>query len=386
MLKMKFIAAAVLLTAALLQAQDPALVIRFVRHGQPGVKGTDFTPADKAAWITLGLTPLGRKQAETTGQFLKKENIPWKKVMASPQERAAETANIICGILGKTYTFDLDLREVGNAVQEPLPGLRKRFKQLDPEEKMEATPAQRRGFKEDNKACGQRGRRLIMKLIRGKTEGPVLLVSHGHFMYCTILEMTGKSVRPWNCGMAELKVWPDGKAELVREAYPEVMGPDLITDNFTYFRKNPWYLKFRPHPGPRPETLDFVNTEFRLLLDGKNSAWREIRRRNGKTILDAGKGITFKSAKQTFGYSSPAFPLMAGKEYRIAVKASGKGTGTIRLAGSPYQKKLELTPEVRGYELAFTLKGKTVPFYTIYLEAAPASEMAVTDFSFAPVQ
>jgi len=386
MLKMKFIAAAVMLTAVLVQAQESPLVIRLVRHGQPGVNGTVFTPADKAAWSVLGLTPLGRRQAEQTGQYLKKENVKWTKVFASPQERASETANIICGIIGKTYTPDPNLREVGNPIRETLPALRKRFKNIAPEAVMEMTPQQRKAFKEDNKACGLRGRKLIMKLVQEKTAGPVLLVSHGHFMYCTILEMTGKTVRPWNCGMAELKVWPDGKAELVKAAYPEVFGPELITDNLTYFRKNPWYGKFLPYPGPRPDTLDFVNDEFRLLLEGKNSSWRELRRRNGKITLKRGENITFKSGKLAAGYFSPKFPLKSGVEYRIGIKASGKGTGTISLAKSPRKQHFPLTPELGEYELKFTLKGKTGSDYEIHIEAAPESEMTVTDLKLSPVK
>ena len=86
-----------------LGAQDNGyLRVRMVRHGQPGVAGTDFTPADKAAWTILGLTPLGRKQAETTGAFLKQEGVKWHRVIASPQERAAETADIICSFLDTT--------------------------------------------------------------------------------------------------------------------------------------------------------------------------------------------------------------------------------------------------------------------------------------------
>ncbi len=203
-------------------------------------------------------------------------------------------------------------------------------------------------------------------------------------MFCTILEMTGKTVRPWNCGMAELKVWPDGKAELVKAAYPEVLGPDLITDNLTCFRKNPWYIKFLPYPGPRPDTPDFVNDEFRLLLEGKNSSWRELRRRNGKITLEKGKGITFRSAKLAAGYFSPRFPVKPGTEYRIGIKTSGRGTGLIRL--SKYSRKFALTPESGEYELKFTPQGKAALFCEIHLEAAPGSEMTVTDLKLSPVK
>ena len=85
---MKIMRIAVLLLAAMfLSAAEEPLVIRFVRHGQLGVEGTEFTPADKSAWIGLGLTPQGRKQAEVTGRFLKKENIPLKTVIGGCAEQ-----------------------------------------------------------------------------------------------------------------------------------------------------------------------------------------------------------------------------------------------------------------------------------------------------------
>ena len=96
MLKMKFIAAAVMLTAVLVQAQESPLVIRLVRHGQPGVGDTDFTPEDKAAWIVLGLTALGRKQAETLGKTVGKELRSWQ---ADSIVIEGESGSVSCGSL-----------------------------------------------------------------------------------------------------------------------------------------------------------------------------------------------------------------------------------------------------------------------------------------------
>ena len=375
-----------LLAAMLLAAQDQPLIVRMVRHGQPGVRGTDFTPADKQNWIGLGLTPLGRRQAEITGRFLKKEGIPWKKVIASPQERASETADIICGILGKAFALEPGLREVGNPIRETLPGLRSRFKNIAPEEKMELTSAQRRGFKEKDQTCGQRGRQILMKLIREKTDGPVLLVTHGHFMYTTILEMTGKSVRPWNCGMAELKVWPDGKAELVKGAYPEALAAELITCNKTTFLSDPWYFKFLPHPGPRPDAVDLLNREFRNLIGGQRSSWNRKRSTPAK-LVEAGSGkLSLQGEKNPAAVVSPRFPLKSGMKYRLRVTASGNGSGTVKLTKSPWQKEIELSPENKEYELEFSVTGKISSFYEIQLEAAPGSKMTVTGLTLSPVQ
>lgn len=376
----------ILLTVSLLSAQEQPLTVRFVRHGQPGVGGTDFTPEDKAAWIVLGLTQLGRKQAEVTGQFLKKEGSEWSLVFASPQERASETADIICGILGKTFTLDPDLREVGNSIRETLPGLRKRFLRLSPEENLSLTPAQRRGFKETSKACGERGRKFIMKQIRNKIRGPILLVAHGHLIFATIREMTGKRIVPWNCGMAELKVWPDGKAELVKGAFPEVLEKSLITDNANYFDKNPWYPKFLPHPGPRPDAVALVNEEFLKFIGGQRSSWNRKRGTPGNMVETGNGKLILTGGKEPSVVVSPRFPLKSGMKYRLKVMASGTGSGKIRLAKSPWQKEMELSPETGEYELQFSPAGKIAPWHEIQLEAAPGSKMTVSGLTFSPVQ
>ena len=130
MRKKFFLTGIFLFSCMFLYAQSgKPLTVRFVRHGQPGVRGTEFSQADKKAWISpLGLTPLGREQARLTGEFLKKEGIDWQLVIASPLERASETANIICGILGKKYYLEPDVRELRNPIRyETLPALRKRF-------------------------------------------------------------------------------------------------------------------------------------------------------------------------------------------------------------------------------------------------------------------
>jgi len=73
-------------------------------------------------------------------------------------------------------------------------------------------------------------------------------------------------------------------------------------------------------------------------------------------------------------------------KYRLKVMASGTGSGKIRLAKSPWQKEMELSPETGEYELQFSPAGKISPFYEIQLEAAPGSKMTVTSLSFSPVQ
>ena len=192
------------LTLGWLGAAEP-LTVRMVRHGQPGVAGTVFRQEDKAQWIHLGLTPLGRKQAEMTGTWLKEEGIAWQTVISSPQERAAETADILCAVVGCKFELDPELREIGNAIPETLPELHRRFARLTPEAKLDLTPAQRKHFKETSREQGIRGTDFLRKLVRRGIRGPVLVVTHGGLMGTTQREVSGKSVIPWNCGMKNSK-------------------------------------------------------------------------------------------------------------------------------------------------------------------------------------
>ena len=369
------------LLSAMLPAQEKPLIIRMVRHGQPGVGGTDFTPEQKKAWIRLGLTPLGRSQADTTGKYLKKEGVKWDQVIASPQERASETADIICGIIGKTFTLEPNLREIGNPIPEPLDGLRRRFKNLAPDAVLDLTPQQRKGFKETGKQQGERGKKFIMSLFQKKAKGPILLVTHGNFMYTTIQEMTGKYANPWNCGMSELKVWPDGKAELVKATYPEVLAPDQITCNQTYFKTNPWFVKFIPYQGPRPEPIQLINAEFQKLLKGEKSSWNRYRRISQKQAFIQDGKMMIRSRKNTAGFISPRIPLKTGQKYRCVVKACGKGTGVCHFVRRSCKMEMKLDEKVRDYELKFVAeKGKT--YYQAALEAAPGNEMTVVGFTF----
>lgn len=369
-----------LLGTLLLSGGEEPLVIRFVRHGQPGVRGTDFTPADKAAWIKLGLTPMGRQQAERTGQFLKKEGIEWRTVIASPQERASETADIICGILGKTFTLEPDLREIGNPIRETLDALRKRFKNLAPDAVLDLTSQQRKGFRENNKQQGERGRRVIMGLFRKPVKGPVLLVTHGNFMYTTIREMTGKNSNPWNCGMAALKVWPDGRAELVKAVYPEALPADLITCNETYFRTNPWSYKFGPYPAPRPDPAELVNAEFRKFISGEKSSWRPGRGMSPVSFQIKDGKIILRGQQKKAGVYAPRIPLTEGKTYRCRIQARGQGTAVCRCLRRPYRVEMKLSGEEREYELKFIPKRNEPHFYAA-LEADPGSELVITGFT-----
>ena len=370
------------LFGCLLSGAEDFVIVRLVRHGQPGVKGTVFTEKDKASWIRLGLTPMGREQARITGEFLKKEGRNYSVIIASPQERASETADILCSVLGKTFTLSPDLREVGNSIRETLPQLRKRFKNIDPKENMNLTAAQRKGFKEPDRAVGKRGKKFILDLVKSGVKGPVLLVTHGHFMYMTVREMTGKSFQPWNCGMMELKVDRNGKALLVKGAYPEVFESGMLTCNQTFFHKNPYFAKFRPHPGPRPTDLSFVEKEFRCLLNGENSSWRKNARVKHSVLLDKGKSltVTVDPAAKKLSYSSPDFPVKAGKKYQCTFRVSGKGKGKVRLSRLSEAKELILTEKVQEVTLKFPGKPKRATAH-IVLDILPGTTLTLHGFS-----
>ncbi len=379
---------AILVFCALsLFAQDKEyfLRVRMVRHGQPGVAGTDFTPEDKAAWSVLGLTPLGRKQVETTGAFMKKEGVKWR-VIASPQERAAETADIICSHLDTTYTLEPKLREVGNAISEMLPNLRKRFTHIDTKETLELSPEERKRFKENNEECGKRGKEFIMTLLKTSLKnvdcGPVLLVTHGHFMRCTIETMTGEAVLPWNCGMAELLVWPDGRVQLDKgnPLLNEVLSPDLITCNYNFFHKDPWFIKFMPYSAPRPEPIPLVNFEYQEYVNDRRSSWRHIRPTTVEQIKRGDGQLTLTGRKNNAVVLSPRFPLAMETEYVCTMEVHGHGKAVCKLVGNAANQPLELTPESKTYEFKFSAK-KEGTFVSIRLEAQPESELVLTRFT-----
>ena len=370
------------LFGCLLSGTEDFVIIRLVRHGQPGVKGTVFTEKDKASWIRLGLTPMGREQARITGEFLKKEGRNYSVIIASPQERASETADILCSVLGKTFTLSPDLREVGNSIRETLPQLRKRFKNLDPKENMTLTAAQRKGGKEPGNAVGKRGKKFILDLVKSGVKGPVLLVTHGHFMYMTVREMTGKSFQPWNCGMMELKVTRDGKAKLLKGAFPEVFESGMLTCNQTFFHKNPYFAKFRPHPGPRPTDLSFVEKEFRCLLSGENSSWRKSTRVKHLVTLNKGKTLTLQMdpKAKTLSYWSPDFPVKTGKSYQCTFLVSGQGKGKIRCYRRPEAKELILTEKVQEVTLKFRIPPKRETAHVL-LDISPGTTLTLHGFT-----
>ena len=384
MKKYRFLLALILFSGIALHAEEDFVIFRLVRHGQPGMRGTVFTPEQKAAWIGLGLTPLGVKQAQLTGEFLKKEGRNYK-VIASPQERASETADIICGILGTTFTLDKDLREVGNAIRETLPKLRGRFKHIDPKENMTLTEEQAKGFKESVKDMGLRGKGVIMKLVQSGEKGPFLLVSHGAFMNATIFTLTGKRAAPWNCGMTELKVFKDGKAQIVKAAFPEVLPADMITDNLSTFSNDPWHAKFLPCKAERPKDLSFLNREFEFLREKKNSSWKRSKscRLSTKEGLVTLKGAA--SSKEAATLTSPRFPADLAGKYTVVIEAKGSGKGFIRVqgGGSHCKTAMELTPEKKEYTLE-AAPHKTYKIHQIIFGVEPSGTLSISSFKILP--
>lgn len=75
-----------------------------VRHG---FDTDDF----KSGWSEVGLTELGREQATTVAEYLKKNNIKIKKIISSDLVRAKETTAIIRDILNVDVEYDPKFRE-----------------------------------------------------------------------------------------------------------------------------------------------------------------------------------------------------------------------------------------------------------------------------------
>ena len=371
----------ILFLGLVLLGEGEPLRIRMVRHAQPGMWNTVYAPEDKASWISLGLTPTGRKQADLTGEWLKKEGIPWETIIASPQERASETANRICDILGKTFTIDPQLREIGNPIPETLEELHARFSHLDSNAVLELTPEQRKQFKETPDEQGMRGKTFILKLLENKVKGPVLLVAHGSFIGTTLKEMVGKKLSLWHSGMAEILLYPDGHAELTHDAFPDILPPELLTHNFKHFTLEPWCHTFLPYRGPRPNDLSFIRTGFVNLLKGRITSWIS---RGAKMSVDDGK-LCLRTSKAEATLESPDFPLRPDQEYHIKLHISGTGAIALALRFTNIKQTIQLEEQMQ--EIDFSFKSPSAKrCYALRITLTPPCTFAMSDFDISPIE
>ncbi|MDL2293888.1 histidine phosphatase family protein [Ruminococcaceae bacterium OttesenSCG-928-D13] len=81
--------------------------IYLTRHGQ-----TDWNIARKVSGVTnIQLTDTGRAQARALGEKIRDEGIPIGRIITSDLDRAAETGDIVGGIIGVPVQRDPRLRE-----------------------------------------------------------------------------------------------------------------------------------------------------------------------------------------------------------------------------------------------------------------------------------
>lgn len=143
----------------------PARPFWFLRHGE-----TDLNAARLAqgAGIDAGLNATGRAQAERAGPLLAGQEIT--TIIASPLQRARQTAEIINEFLRLPLSIEPDLREVAFGSMEGKPLLPWFPDWLEGR----ATPDGAESF-----AALTRRVEAVLRRILKTQQGPVLLVAHG---------------------------------------------------------------------------------------------------------------------------------------------------------------------------------------------------------------
>ncbi len=389
------------------------LTVYFVRHGQPALRGLNCPEEIRKSFITTGLSPVGRAQARQVGQFFKKQGFQGS-VFASPLERAAETANIICGELGTTYYLEASLREASNPIRETEKALKAKFERIDSASRLNITPEIVSGIKEPTQAdIGNLGINFLKNLLKARDRSDVILVTHGCRTYCTVQEslkaVLGKKNNlrdihgPWNCGCVKLHVAEDGTITLLRPNMPEMLPPELVTDNISFYLANPYHHNMRIYGEQRKETLPVidVNSEFRKLLAGEISSWTQESRYAPACFMMKNGRLYFDPAKPDRMIQSVIFPVKPETAVKVKVRASGEG-GVLTIGFKAFLKTFwydenslihgELHGESKSAEYKLSRKtetklfeAKTGPrtrFINLYLLAEGNAGISVSGLEF----
>lgn len=177
----------------------------FLRHGQ-----TDYNAQGLSQGaIDIPLNEIGREQARRAAPLLAGRGLVG--IVASPMQRARETAEIVNEHLGLPLAFEPDLREVVFGGMEGQP--------LQPwfADWMEgrSTPPGAESFAEITARAGGALRRLLAQ------PGPLLLVSHGAF-FRAVRGLLGADLEQRTGNATPIRCEPDGDAWRLTWLSPEV--------------------------------------------------------------------------------------------------------------------------------------------------------------------
>ncbi|MGV6811881.1 MAG: histidine phosphatase family protein [Brevirhabdus sp.] len=186
--------------------------IYFLRHGQSTWNRDDIIQGQK----DVPLTDAGYDHARAQGRILASLGLPGATMaIASPLERARETARVACGIAGLEVTLDARLKEMGFGSWEGRykPDLAREFPEL----------ATRRLFEVCMEGPGESFESLKARCaaVLAELTGPTVIVSHGIAITMMRGLVRGLDLK----GMARLDrpqgvviAWRNGREELLGEA------------------------------------------------------------------------------------------------------------------------------------------------------------------------
>jgi len=129
-------------------------------------------------WYDTSLSELGRTQAEKTGHYLKSIIESDVKILSSDLKRAAETAEIIAGILGREVTLDKGFREMSYGEIEGQP--QEWIKTLKAQVPQDRERMDHRAFKgaESRREVGTRVKDALNRAL-GHSDSDLVIVTHG---------------------------------------------------------------------------------------------------------------------------------------------------------------------------------------------------------------
>jgi len=198
--------------------------IYLLRHGE---NRANLTKEFSSRKVDYSLTPKGRLQAQQAGEYLRTLGIHF--IYASPLKRAAETAEIIGGILSTPVTIMENFRELDVGELEDMQGSPEswQFHNNVISAWMQGDLGRRFPGGEDCLDVLVRMRAGLEHILAGQEGRNLLVVGHGGLFMTTIQDICPGMDFPSiskdipNCSIAEIAMAPDGRGwvgELMRWA------------------------------------------------------------------------------------------------------------------------------------------------------------------------
>ena len=168
----------------MIESHPPSYFIVLLRHGESVGNAEGYHQGQSE----FPLTEKGRKQVQALAHHWKKNGRSFDKVIASPQTRARQTAEILTDQLGLEIEFDKLWMERDNGVYAGLHQDEARVKYPYPDFIHIYTPIGKKG--ESQWELYLRGGRAIQSILH-HPPGDFLIVSHGGILNMTLHAILG---------------------------------------------------------------------------------------------------------------------------------------------------------------------------------------------------